>query len=46
MINRDLLENIVSACFDGKIILLLGARQVGKTALLKEVLKNLNVNSN
>lgn len=38
MIKRELLENIVSSCFAGKIILLLGARQVGKTTLLNQVL--------
>lgn len=46
MINRELLKNIVSSCFNGKIILLLGARQVGKTTLLKEVLKKIDVKSN
>ena len=38
MIKRDLLESIRSSCFEGKVILLLGARQVGKTTLLTEVL--------
>lgn len=38
MIKRDLAENIISSCFKGKIILLLGARQVGKTTLLKHIL--------
>ena len=46
MIDRDLLETIVSSCFSGKIILLLGARQVGKTTLLREVLKKTGVSSN
>ncbi len=41
MIKRDLKNTIVSSCFTGKIILLLGARQVGKTTLLKEVLKEI-----
>lgn len=39
MIPRDLQTKIVSSCFKGKIILLLGARQVGKTTLLKEVVR-------
>lgn len=38
MIHRDLQQNILEACFKGKTILLLGARQVGKTTLLKEVI--------
>ena len=39
MLKRDLLGSIISSCFKGKVILLLGARQVGKTTLLKEVIK-------
>ena len=42
MIKRDLLKSVVDSCFQGKIILLLGARQVGKTTLLKEVVKQFN----
>ncbi len=42
MIKRDLLDSIISSCFKGKIILLLGARQVGKTTLLKEVVKQMD----
>ncbi|HPX79941.1 MAG TPA: ATP-binding protein [Bacteroidales bacterium] len=42
MITRDLLDSIISSCFKGKIILLLGARQVGKTTLLKEVVKQMD----
>ena len=42
MIKRDLLDSIISSCFRGKIILLLGARQVGKTTLLKEVVKQMD----
>ena len=42
MIKRDLLSAVIDACFKGKIILLLGARQVGKTTLLKEVVKQFN----
>lgn len=37
MIQRHLLQNLLDNCFKGKIILLLGARQVGKTTLLKEL---------
>jgi len=43
MLTRDLRESILNACFQGKVILLLGARQVGKTTLLREVLKQLQV---
>ncbi|MDD4777492.1 MAG: ATP-binding protein [Fermentimonas sp.] len=42
MIKRDLLYSVISSCFKGKIILLLGARQVGKTTLLKEVVKQID----
>lgn len=38
MIKRGLAENIISSCFKGKAILLLGARQVGKTTMLKHIL--------
>ena len=38
MINRFLSETIKNKLFKGKVIILLGARQVGKTTLLKEVL--------
>lgn len=34
MIKRDLLDNITSSCFQGKTILLMGARQVGETTTL------------
>lgn len=43
MLTRDLRKSILNACFKGKVILLLGARQVGKTTLLREVLKQLQV---
>lgn len=43
MVRRTLIRNIVTACFKGKVILLLGARQVGKTTLLKEVIAQMNV---
>jgi predicted AAA+ superfamily ATPase len=39
MIGRDLQKTLVSSCFKGKIILVLGARQVGKTTLLKKVIQ-------
>lgn len=45
MYQRDLLENIKNACFKGKIILLIGARQVGKTSLLKELMKQIEAPS-
>lgn len=38
MIDRFLSETIKNKLFKGKVIILLGARQVGKTTLLKEVL--------
>ena len=40
MINRALYEIVKSNLFKGKVILLLGARQVGKTTLLKLITKN------
>ncbi len=43
MITRILQKKIEEACFKGKIILLLGARQVGKTTLLKKVAESLQV---
>lgn len=43
MIRRDLRQNILNSCFKGKVILLLGARQVGKTTLLKELVTQMNV---
>jgi predicted AAA+ superfamily ATPase len=45
MIQRSILKKLVSSCFKGKIILLLGPRQVGKTTLLKETVKQLNMPS-
>ena len=38
MIGRFLSETIEDKLFKGKIIILLGARQVGKTTLLKQIL--------
>src|SRR5690606_22809798 len=37
MVNRILRERIQSKLFKGKAILLMGARQIGKTTLLKSV---------
>lgn len=42
MIPRGLQKNIISACFKNKVILLIGARQVGKTTLLKEITKKID----
>ena len=39
MYKRDLLPLIKAHCFKGKVILLLGARQVGKTTLLKTLVQ-------
>ena len=43
MIERVLMEKIASQCFNNKVILLLGARQVGKTTLLKRLVETLKV---
>lgn len=40
MIDRFLSETIKNKLFKGKVIILLGARQVGKTTMLKEILTN------
>ena len=40
MVQRFVKDNIESKLFKGKAIILLGARQVGKTTLLKEIAKN------
>jgi len=42
MYHRKLLESIHQQCFKGKVIILLGARQVGKTTLLKELVTKMN----
>lgn len=39
MFKRDLHQIIVDQCFQGKAIILLGARQVGKTTLLKQIIQ-------
>ena len=43
MIDRDLKNVINKRLFDGKAIIVLGARQTGKTTLIKDVLKDLNL---
>ncbi|MBT0812545.1 ATP-binding protein [Litoribacter ruber] len=43
MVPRKLKERIIASCFKKKVIILLGARQVGKTTLLREVVKELDV---
>ncbi|WP_409806627.1 ATP-binding protein [Algoriphagus sp.] len=43
MVVRQLKDKIINSCFKGKVILIIGARQVGKTTLLKEVVKELTV---
>lgn len=45
MVRRELTDNLINACFKNKVIILLGARQVGKTTLLKEVVRTINVPS-
>ena len=39
VIKRDIQENIENWLFKGKVIILYGARQVGKTTLAKELLQ-------
>lgn len=43
MFHRELFESIEKECFQGKVILLIGPRQVGKTTLLKTLAKKHNV---
>jgi predicted AAA+ superfamily ATPase len=40
MIHRNITSKIEEKLFSGKVIILLGPRQVGKTTLLKEIVKN------
>ncbi|MEM9895191.1 MAG: ATP-binding protein [Bacteroidota bacterium] len=42
MIDRQLHHRLAKKCFQGKAILLIGSRQVGKTTLVKEVVKQLD----
>jgi uncharacterized protein len=44
-IQRDIYQNIKDQCFKGKVIILLGARQVGKTTMLKKLIEEFNVKS-
>ncbi len=44
-IKRKLFDTIEQQCFKGKVITLFGARQVGKTTLLKQLQKSVNVPS-
>ncbi|HSI77482.1 MAG TPA: AAA family ATPase, partial [Lunatimonas sp.] len=46
MVKREQLSHIIQDCFKGKVILLLGARQVGKTTLLEELIKKIDQPSN
>ena len=41
MLNRLIKEQIKGKLFKGKVVILYGARQVGKTTLVKEILKNI-----
>ena len=43
MIQRDIKENIKKDLFKKKIILLFGARQVGKTTLVKEIAEEMKL---
>lgn len=43
--NRILYQTILDQCFKSKVIILIGARQVGKTTLLKKLQKEMNVPS-
>ena len=45
MVTRILYEEIKNACFKGKVILLIGPRQVGKTTLLKKLHADFDVPS-
>ena len=45
MYKRDLQSVIQERCFQGKAIILLGARQVGKTTLLKKIIQGQHVDA-
>ena len=45
MYTRDLQSVIQERCFQGKAIILLGARQVGKTTLLKKIIQEQQVDA-
>lgn len=42
MFQRKLKERLKADCFTGKVLLLIGARQVGKTTLLRHLIKELD----
>lgn len=42
MVPRILLTSLINQCFKGKIILLTGARQVGKTTLLQQLVQQID----
>ena len=42
MINRILFDKILSSLRPGKVVVLLGARRVGKTFLIKEIMKRVS----
>jgi predicted AAA+ superfamily ATPase len=44
-IERTIYKSIKEQCFQGKVIILLGARQVGKTTLLKQLIGELKTNA-
>jgi len=39
MVKRDIYDSVIKSLFKGKIIVIYGARQVGKTTLVKEILR-------
>jgi predicted AAA+ superfamily ATPase len=45
MIKRDILESIKSRLFRGKVIVLTGPRQVGKTTLLRQLTEEMDLNT-
>ena len=45
IITRTIQEKIEKSLFKGKIVVIYGARQVGKTTLVKEIQKKYNTNS-
>lgn len=44
-IERAIYKSIQEQCFKGKVVILLGARQVGKATLLKQLIKEFSVRS-
>lgn len=43
MINREITEKVIKHFNLGKVILIFGARQVGKTTLIKQIFRDLNI---